>query len=153
MRRKIRLSDTILANWRKKFMKRHSSLVSGSPLRIEDLDREFERDGRKFTIIGLTSLDSILLSEKTDEGIVHWEASQQYVQMCVGRYNEAFIRNELGGFGSWERMEYNLSKMYLPPTGPSEEEPEPQEPADEREAESDDSSEAVEASSEETHED
>jgi hypothetical protein len=39
--------------------------------------------------------------------------------------------------------------MYLPPTGPSEEEPEPQEPADEREAVANEPAAEVE----ETHED
>lgn len=126
MRRKIRLSDVILSEWRKKFIKRHKSLVSGSPLRAEDLDREFEREGRTFKVIGLTSLDSILLSEQTEDGLMHWEASQPFVQMCLGRRNESFIRNPTGGFGTWEVMEYNTAKMFLPPTSPVDDDPEPQ---------------------------
>lgn len=126
MRRKIRLSDVILAQWRKKFIKRHASLVSGSPLRAEDLDREFEREGRKFTVIGLTGLDSILLSENTESGVMHWEASQPFVQMCLERRNQEYIASPSGGFGTWEPMEYNMSRMFLPPTSPVDEDPEPQ---------------------------
>ena len=115
MRQKIRLTDSILEHWKKRFHKIHSSSAHGEPLKLADLNSEFEHDEskRKFKIIGMTDVDTIICSEIVDGNEVHWEMNKYFIQRCLGRKNEKFSRGFKGSFGFWEPVENTPNRMKL----------------------------------------
>lgn len=115
MRQKIRLSTSILEHWKARFHKIHSSSAHGEPLRLSDLGSEFEHieSNRKFRIVGMTDVDTIICTETIDGNEVHWEMNKHFIQKCLGRKNEKFSRGFKNGFGFWEPFENTHNKMKL----------------------------------------
>lgn len=54
---------SMLAIFRHKFLNNHSKFIHGSPLKLEDLDKEFTYDGKKLTLIGMNDNEEFIVSE------------------------------------------------------------------------------------------
>lgn len=66
MKRRI-YGASMLAIFRHKFINNHSKFIHGSPLKLEDLDKEFKHEGKTLKIVGMNDNEEFIAHEpKTD---------------------------------------------------------------------------------------
>ena len=62
---------SMLAIFRNKFINNHSKFIHGSPLKKEDLDKEFKHDGKTLVLVGMNDNEEFIAFEpKTN---FHWD--------------------------------------------------------------------------------
>lgn len=108
MRRKINVSNTLLNHWKENFMKFHRNIINKSLLNSGDLGSVFEHQDRLFTLVGMTTNGTMMVSEEVDQNLVYWECTRNFVQQCLGVYNEEFSK------GKWYEISYPQDTLYLP---------------------------------------
>lgn len=58
---------SMLAIFRHKFINNHSKFIHGSPLKLEDLDKEFKYEGKTLKIVGMNDNDEFIAQDMKSE--------------------------------------------------------------------------------------
>lgn len=118
MRQKVNVTEELLADWKKNYVNYHSTVITESLLKKEDLGTEFQHKDRRFQIIGMTQTGSIMLIETT-EGIeqygetIYWETTRYFTQYCLDRKILEFFK--IQGTLVTRPKDYVPLSLYLPP--------------------------------------
>jgi hypothetical protein len=115
MRQKSNVSPELLKHWEGNYTHFHRNLINPSLLKQEDIGLEFEYKGRKFKIIGMTSIWTMTVEEIREPGMkpVYWECTRHFVQFALGRkINEYF---KIKGKIHERPRDYDAVQLYLPP--------------------------------------
>jgi hypothetical protein len=90
----IQITAVTEAACRKSFKNEHSKFITKSMMLLSDLDREFEFDGRTFTVVGQWINEGLLDIVIRDENKNYFRATHREVSLMMGHNN---YRNPVTG--------------------------------------------------------
>jgi hypothetical protein len=115
MRQKVNVSDVLLNHWEGNYRHFHRNIVNPSLLKLEDIGNTFEFKGRKFKIIGMTFVWTMIVEEirEPNQAPVYWECSRYFVQFCLDRKVQEYFK--LKGKLHSRPRDYRQIDLFLPP--------------------------------------
>lgn len=115
MRQKSNVSPVLAKYWEDNYRLFHRNVINCSLLKTEDLGIEFEFKDRKFKVIGMTYIWTMMLQEIREPGKepIYWECTRHFVQYCLGRKIQEFFK--IKGKTHLRPRDYSTVQLYLPP--------------------------------------
>lgn len=115
MRQKTNVSEVLLKHWKDNYMHFHRNVINPSLLKQEEIGIEFEFKDRKFRVIGMTTIWTMMIEEIREPGMapVYWECTRHFVQFALGRKIQEYFKIK-GKLHTRDR-DYDMVQLYLPP--------------------------------------
>lgn len=93
MRLKSNVTDAIVSEWVNNFKVKYDKLFPVY-FTVSDIGQSFIHKDREFTIVGITDMETFIVSEKFNGSLFYWEMTTEFVRYKMDRRNIKFKKKK-----------------------------------------------------------